>query len=295
MDELAIIIVSYNTKDLTKQCLDSLFEAGIKIKYKVWVVDNCSSDGSAEMLRKYSGINLIETDDNLGFAGANNLVLEKLPARWSLLLNSDTIVSAGAIEWLVESASQNKFDVASCRLTYLDGKFQANGGDLPQPIPVFNWLLGVDDIARKFGIKVPTLHYVSEKEFMNGIGWVAGTAMLINIDVVNRIGVLDNKIFMYAEDVDFCWRATRAGFCVGWVKDASIIHIGGGSSKNPRYVQWRGEFKGLLYLYRKYYGVAASLLLRFFIWMCIMMRIVCFAILGRWSYVKAYGKVIVNY
>ena len=119
--------------------------------------------------------------------------------------------------------------------------------------------------------------------------------MLIRRDVVEEVGVLDGKIFMYAEDVDYCWRAIAQGFKIGWIPGVTITHIGGGSSKYPKIAQWRGEFGGIVYLYKKYYGGLAAVLLRVVIVLFILVRIVGFGLIGKWSYSKAYGKVIVNF
>lgn len=293
--DLAIIIVSYNTRELTKQCLDSLFAHKILPEFEVWVVDNASTDGSVDMLQKYSDINLIIEDSNLGFAKANNLAIKRAKAQYYLLLNSDTIVAENSINKLYTSAVDQGFGISACKLLYTDMTFQPNGGDLPKFIPLMTWLTGLDDLARLIGVRLPSFHFSSQQQFNTRIGWVAGTAMLVKSEVIEKIGVLDEKLFMYVEDVDYCWRAANKNFRIGWVADTSIIHIGGGSSKNPRISQWRGEFKGLTYMYNKYYGRGAAILLRFLIIIFGLLRMLGFGVMGKWDYVKAYGKVIISF
>lgn len=295
MIDLAIVIVSYNSKDITKECLDSLIASKMKVNYDVWVVDNASTDGSVDMLEKYPGIKLIKSEENLGFARANNLAISKIDAKYYLLLNSDTVIAEGAIDSLYSESVKSDYGISSCKLIYPNGQFQPNGGDIPTIMPLFNWLSGLDDLCGILGISLPSFHITKESQFKESIGWVAGTAMLIRKDVVEKIGVLDDKLFMYVEDVDYCWRAKVNKFKIGWISGATITHIGGGSSKNPRVAQWRGEFKGLVYLYNKYYGWVAAILLRLMIVVFGVLRILGFGLIGKWDYSKAYGKVIINF
>lgn len=295
MIDLCIIIVSFNTKDLTKACLDSVLNGKFKKNLEIRVVDNASTDGSIEMLESYEGISLIKSSENLGFARANNLAFRQANSKYYLMLNSDTIVDKGVLDILYEETVKHDYGISSCQLKYANGNFQPNGGDLPKLFPVLSWLTGVDDICRMVGIKVATFHYNQQSEFGGQIGWVAGTAMVIRRDVIDTVGLLDEKLFMYVEDVDYCWRASRMGHQIGWVRGATIMHIGGGSSKSPRVAQWRGEFRGLVYLYRKYYGSVVSILLRLLIVLFGVVRMVGFGLLGKWDYSKAYGKVIINF
>lgn len=295
MIDLAIIIVSFNSQEITKECLDSLIRAKLAMNYQIWVVDNASTDGSVQMLESYSGVKLIKSDKNLGFAGANNLAISKVDASYYLLLNSDTVVDSDSLDILYKEAVRRDYGISSCRLVYPNGVFQPNGGDLPTWGAMFNWLSGLDDLCGAVGVNLPSFHITKESLFKESIGWVAGTAMLIRRDVIEKIGVLDDKLFMYVEDVDYCWRAKISKFKIGWICDATITHIGGGSSKNPRVAQWRGEFKGLMYLYKKYYGWVAAILLRLMITVFGLLRILGFAVIGKWDYSKAYAKVIINF
>jgi len=296
VNELSIIVLSYNTKDLTLKCLQTIFENKGSIKPEVWVVDNNSTDGSCEAIKKkYPQVSLIKSDKNLGFSGGNNLALKKINSSYSLLLNSDTELLPGALDNLIESAGINDFAVASCKIINKDGSLQPNAGELPSFFPMFIWLSGLDDIVRKIWPvnsyqSADKSYYLGEKE----VGWVSGSVMLIRKDVFEDIGYLDEKIFMYGEDVEFCLRAKKAKFKIGWTEKAEIIHLGGGSSLSPRYNQWVGEFKGLLYIYNKYYGVLAALMLKGLFYIFIAARAVSFLILGRMNYAKTYAKIFIN-
>jgi len=296
MIDILTVVLNYNTKYLTERCLKSVLSQEWQRTVKVVVVDNHSTDDSFSYLKlKFPKIDFLQARRNLGFAGGNNLALKKYfgQARFCLLLNSDTQITAGSLDRLFNFALEEKWDIVSCRLVYPDGSFQPNGGELPNFWPLFFWLSGLDDLFRKW-IRLPSYQERSQSYFSDGreVGWVSGTVMLIRKEVFEKIGFLDEKIFMYGEDVDFCWRAKKAGFKIGWTDKAEVIHLGGGSSDQPHFRQWLGEFKGLLYLYRKHYGKPASLLLKLLIYFFVFLRMVAFFLIGKLNYAKDYAKII---
>ncbi len=296
MVDLAIIVVNYRTKELTQKCLRSIYNSKPKNKFEVWVVDNNSSDNSLVVLKKeFPQVNMIESDKNLGFSGGNNLVLKKAKAKYYLLLNSDTEIRGHALENLCEFAETSDFGIMSCKLLNYDGSFQPNGGELPTIFPLFFWLSGLDDIFRKF-LNIPSYqsrgkeYYIDNKQ----IGWVSGSVMLIKNEVMEKIGLLDDQIFMYGEDVEYCFRANRVGFKVGWTDQAEVMHLGGVSSKTPQYNQWIGEFKGLIYIYHKFFGSFMAFLLKTLMYVFIVARIIGFLIVGKILYSRTYAKIFVN-
>lgn len=293
--DLSIIIVNFNTKQLLSDCLSSIFKQDLKEKFRVVVVDNASSDESVDMVkREFPQVEVIESHKNLGFAGGNNLGLKKFESKYYLLLNSDTIVPAGSLGSLVNFMDNSDFGVGSCKLRTRDGSLQPNAGDLPFGLPLIFWLSGLDDILPKIGESLPSFHrkfksfYQGEKE----VGWVSGSVMIIKKEVVEKIGGLDEGIFMYCEDTDYCIRARKAGFKVGWTDKAEIIHLGGGSSKDPKLVQWVGEFKGLVYIYKKHLGILAGFILKIFILMFTIVRMAAFFIVGKFSVSITYAKLL---
>lgn len=295
MKELTIIILNFNTKDLTIDCLSSIFKQKWTIDMRVVVVDNASTDGSvAEIRKRFLKVSIISSNSNLGFSGGNNLGLKKYlrQSKYFLLLNSDTIIKDSSIESLLNFSKKNNYAISSCKLLSIDGSFQPNAGELPKIFNLFVWLSGLDDILRRL-VRIPSyqernkIYYKKDRE----VGWVSGTAMLIKSSLIEQIGYLDAKIFMYAEDVDYCWRVKRAGFKVGWTNKTEIIHIGGASSNHAKGSQWLGEYRGLIYLYKKYYGNISSLLLKNLIRIFILVRILAFYIVGKPSYSQTYAKI----
>ncbi len=288
--DLTLIIVNYNTADLLKDCLNSICKKKWGVSWQIWVVDNGSSDDSVKMVKKnFPQVSIIQSSKNLGFAGGNNLGLKKVTSKYALLLNSDTIIGDQALDNLIEFATEGGYGICSCRLLNQDGTPQPNTGDLPYPLAIFFWLSGLDDLPF-FGSLWPSFHKKDIKE--GEVGWVAGTAMLISKSVLDKIGLLDEALFMYAEDTDFCLRATKAGFKIGWTKKAQITHLGGGSLKDPSFNQWLGEFRGLIYIYEKYFGALASYLIKMLFYIFIAARMVVFFILGKFRVSKTYAKVL---
>lgn len=289
MVELEVVIVNYNTPELTLRCLDSLFQRKTKVNFSVWLVDNASTDYSTQRIKqRYPKIKFIESEKNLGFAGGNNLALKRSDAPWVLLLNSDTEVREDGLDALYKFAVGHDYGILSCQLENPSGTFQSNGGKTPSFLNLFLWLSGLDDI-----LKIPSYQIRKREDFISqqDLGWVAGTAMLISRDVIKRIGYLDSKLFMYAEDVEYCMRAKRNGFKIGWTDEARIMHIGGASLDKPQYRQWLGEFKGIIYIYQKYYGLILSFILRLVISFFVLIRSLAFLLTGKPKISLTYAKI----
>ncbi|HJX58963.1 hypothetical protein A2V61_02790 [Candidatus Woesebacteria bacterium RBG_19FT_COMBO_47_8] len=296
--KLAILLVNYNTSSITLECLKSIFRYPPKESFEVWVADNASTDDSIDQIEKqFPRVNLVKSSANLGFAKGNDLVLKKVFKKFEycLLLNTDTIVYKGSFDKLLDFAENGGFGISSCKLISPDRSFQPNAGSLPGFFPVFFWLSGLDDLVKKF-LPIPSYHQESPKFYLKDrqVGWISGSVMLLSNKLIAKIGLLDEKIFMYGEDVDYCMRAHKAGFKVGWTLSATIMHIGGASSKAPRFKQWSGEFKGLFYLYRKYYGSLAAFGIRLLSYLFICLRALAFLVIGRVEHAKTYAKVITN-
>lgn len=294
---VTVVILNYNTRELLNLCLKSIVSKSWKYKLSLLAVDNNSIDDSVEYIKKhYKQVDIILNDKNLGFAGGNNIALRKVKTRYILLLNSDTEVRPKSIDELIDFAQKGDFAISSCKLLNEDGSFQPNAGDLPFGFAIFSWLSGLDGFP-VIGKFLPSFHrndiifYKNERQ----VGWVSGTAMLIRDDVIQKIGLLDENLFMYTEDTDYCIRAKKAGLKIGWTAKAEIIHLGGGSLKEPQYRQWLGEFEGLIYLYRKYFGEFSSMLLKIQIYFFIILRVIVFFLIGKINFSKIYAKVLFNF
>jgi hypothetical protein len=291
---LTIIIVNFNTQKLLRDCLESIFKTKQKYEIQILVVDNASSDDSVYMVGKdFPKVQVIQNQTNIGFAAGNNVGLKKSKSKYFLLLNSDTKILNKSLDNLVDFMERTDFGISSCKILTNDLKFQPNSGDLPLGFSLFFWISGLDDLPL-IGKYFPSLHrkwenfYQREKE----VGWVSGTVMMIKKEVIDKIGLLDEKIFMYSEDVEYCLRARKAGFRIGWTNKAEIIHLGGGSLKDPAFHQRLGEFQGLLYIYRKYFGLVSQGLLKLLFYLFILIRMIAFAAIGKLNLSKVYAKIL---
>ena len=237
--KLSVIVVSFNTRDLTLSCLKSIEKSGFRGKLEVVVVDNASTDGSVEAIQssfQYGGqakfkvqsynpkIKIIRNKENVGFAKANNQGTRKAKGGYILLLNSDTEVKRGSLDKLVEFvAGKEDGVVVGARLLNGDGTVQESVMHLPtlgRAIEEF-WL----GRKRWFGKYVPKSKGPVEVEA------VVGAAMLVPKKVIDKVGLLDERYFFYFEDLDYCRRVRCAGFKVYYLPAAAAVHYHGASGK----------------------------------------------------------------
>jgi N-acetylglucosaminyl-diphospho-decaprenol L-rhamnosyltransferase len=251
--ELSILIVNWNTKDHLKGCLFSLKEKGHS-SCQVIVVDNDSTDGSSEMVASdYPTVQLIKNDKNRGFAAANNQAYKLSTGRIILLLNPDIIVKKGSLEILMNFLDKTP-DAGACgpRMLGTDGKEQMTG--YYQSLPTaFNFIIRKNDpMVTSTGDTVK-------------VEQIPGACFMIKREVIEKIGFMDERFFVWMDDVDLSARILKAGRSLYMVKDAEVVHIGGVSFKKLFKWQWwlmwrrslvryffkhRGPFEGsIIWLY----------------------------------------------
>lgn len=293
MTKLAISIVNYKTKELTTKCLQSILQKKWGITYEIWLVDNNSTDQSVEFFkRNFPKVHLIESKRNLGFAGGHNLSLKKIDSDYILILNSDTEIEEKILDKIVSFLDDNpEVGVASCKILGFDGKLQPNGGDLPFGPALFNWLFNLESLGFKKAFHRNEKEYYQE---VHEVGWVSGSFMIVRRQVFEKIGFLSEDYFMYFEDVEFCYRAKKAGFKIMINPEVSIKHLSGGSSGDPRFSQWSGEFHGLVIFYREYFGILSTIIIRALIYLSTFLRVLAFAFRGKIKYSLTYVKLVGN-
>lgn len=274
MSKLAVVIVSYNVRDLLARCLESVY-AGLgrapDLAAQVWVVENASADGSAEMVRqRFPQARLLVSERNLGFAGGSNLALRALglderlePAEggsaalpeFVLLLNPDTEVQGNALGEMVRFLEgAPRAGAAVPRLEYGDGRFQHSAFRLPSLMQIWfdffpwpgRW------VESPLNGRYPRALYDAGRPFPVECG--LGAAFLVRAEAIRQVGLLDEGFFMYCEEIDWCWRLRRVGWEVYCVPTARIVHHEGQSARQFReemYVAlWRSRFR----LYAKHRG-----------------------------------------
>ncbi len=250
--KLSIIIISYNTKQLLQNALNTIYSQ-ISSQIEIIVVDNDSQDESPQMVKKYfPNVKLIKNKQNLGFSRANNQGIEHSQGEYILLLNSDTLTQKGALQTIIDFMDSNpQVGIASPKLLNGDGSIQPNGGSLPNIVSLISWATFLDDLPLIKHL-IPQYHQ-THPEFFNStkpIGWISGAAMVLRRQTLKDIGNLDENIFMYSEDTELCLRAQKANWKIYTIASASVIHLSHGSGSKQRAIL--GEYQGLTYIYKKH-------------------------------------------
>lgn len=235
---VSICIVSFNALEYLEKCLLSLRKRPRSIQYQIIVVDNASQDESKNLVRKeFSEVLLIENQDNLGFSKATNQAMLAASGEYLLWLNSDTIVSPEAIEGLVQFLANNpKCGIVGPKILNSDGTFQPQcKRGLPTP---WNSFVYLTRFYRLFPSHPKFTQYLLshlDEDHPNPVTSVSGACLLCNREVLNQIGLIDENIFAFGEDLDWCLRANQAGWEVWYYPYVSIIHFGGkgGSASLP--------------------------------------------------------------
>lgn len=260
--EVSVIIVNWNTRDLLRDCLRSVFDQ-TRAALEVIVIDNASSDRSAEMVAaEFPDVVLIANDDNRGFAGANNQGLEAARGAHVLLLNPDTIVLDGAIDtmlaWL---AAHPDVGCVGCQVLEGPGIIQRTCFADPTPFHQAVVELGLMRLARQVPVFGRPWYLDWDRTTQRDVDVVSGMFMLVPRRVLETVGLLDDAFFIYGEEADWCRRIRAAGWRCVFVPAARIIHLDGGSKstaqiKSRMHVQMQ---KSHLIYARKHHGAAGYL------------------------------------
>jgi GT2 family glycosyltransferase len=235
--KLSIIIVNWNTKNILKQAINSVISETKEIDCELIVVDNNSSDGSSQMIKKdFPSILLIENKINKGFAGGNNDGLKITKGDYLMLLNSDTIVQENAIEKMVKFLDENNEVVMlGPKLLNKYGNFQEScRRNLPDIKNSFLYIFSINKNKYKTHKDENVSGYTEA---------ISGAVMMFRRSVYEKIGGLDERYFMYAEDLDYCKQVFNLGWKTYYLSEAKIIHLGGESSKQK-------SSKNLFYFYK---------------------------------------------
>jgi N-acetylglucosaminyl-diphospho-decaprenol L-rhamnosyltransferase len=276
---VAVVVVSYKVRDLLVTCLRATYASlanSSELDASVWVVDNASGDGSVEMVAaEFPQAKLIARSDNLGFAGGNNLALtalgfgrrpEKSPASQTdskrpdlvLLLNPDAEPIGDAIGHMARFLVEHpKVGGVGAQLQYPDGRFQHGAFAFPGLLQLWFDLFPPRParlLDSRLNGRYPRSLYAAGAPFP--IDFALGAALMVRREAIEAAGLLDEGYFMYAEEVDWCWRIQRAGWPFYCVPAARVIHYGGASTRQFRSQSalnlWRSRRK----LYGRFYGPA---------------------------------------
>lgn len=221
---LSIIIVSYNTREVLRECLASVQRA-VDLPHETIVLDNASPDGSADMVaQEFPDMVLVCNTGNVGFSPANNTGMERACGRYIVLLNPDTIMRPGSMRAWVEAHERVKATISGPRLVGTDGHTQPSAWRIPDLLDATLELFMLHRVVAR------NRYATAELEAGCTVGFVSGAAMLFERSVFERQGGLDPEMF-WMEDADLCLRIREAGGTCWYVGGPGIVHIGGESSK----------------------------------------------------------------
>lgn len=231
--ELTVIVINWNTCGLLRDCLRSVTAGDAQEEHAIIVVDNGSTDGSAEMVeREFPQVRLLRNLENLGFAKANNQALRMVATPYACLLNSDTVVAPGVLAGLVAFMDAHP-RAAACApaLRLPSGRLQTGGAGYELSLrTAFNYFFF---LSRLFPERFPGMYIYQDHFVRKGgavrVGWLAGACLTVRMTAVERAGLLDESFHMYAEDAEWCQRLGRVGE-IWYLPGLEILHVFGASS-----------------------------------------------------------------
>jgi len=270
--DLSVIIVSWNVKDLLRLCLNSVLESlssgkGHRLSPQLIVVDNASSDGSVGMLREqFPQIHLIANEENLGFTRGNNQGIAFSDGRYILLLNPDTEVVGDALgDMVAYMEAHHQVGALGPQLLDPDGQVQSSRRRFPNLSTAYV----ESTFLQQWGPKSDILkrYYVLDgsDDETQAVDWVVGACLLMRRKALEEVGLLDERFFMYSEELDWCYRAKRSGWEVVYLPTAQVIHYVGKSSEqvlSVRHIQFQ---RSKVLFFRKHHGYWNGETLRLFL------------------------------
>lgn len=298
---LSVIIVSYNTRNLTLETVRSVVNSTkssqlLKNNVEIIIVDNDSQDDSVKALKQFKketdlSIIIIENTKNVGFGNANNLGIKKASGKYYLFLNSDTIVQENALERMVQrflSDEKLNLGILTPVLLNIDLTYQPQGGSFPSLTSLFFHMSMLDDLP-VIGKLLPSTQHTGKANRLTlsqlehytdliPVDWIGGTAMMISKQAIDTFGPFDQNIFMYGEDTEICMRAKNHNFVVALDPTATIIHLQNASSNQENAL--RGEFRGLQYIFSKHKSSMQAVLAKILLQYGALIRIFVFSVIA---------------
>lgn len=273
--DLSIIIVNYNTCELTVQALDSVINNTRGLEFEVLVVDNGSKDESIKTICiRYPQVSIIENDTNLGFAVANNQAIAIASGHYILLLNSDTIVQGDCLARCVGYLNKHpEIGALGCRVLLSDGRLDhACKRGFPTPQASLFYFLKLHKIfpySQYFGQY--TLNYIPDDN-ISEVDALTGAFMMVRKETIEEIGLLDEAFFMYGEDLDWCYRIKAAGWKIIYFPEATIIHLKGGSGGRKSSKSIYEFHQSMRTFYDKHYVQSYPVWVRYMVYGAIKLR-----------------------
>lgn len=252
--KLSICIVNYNAKNYLKKCLESIYNNPPKCDFEVVLVDNNSSDASQELVKShFKQVRLVQNKENRGFIKANNQALKNSKGQYLFVLNNDTIVFKNSIDTLIQFMDDHP-KVGTCGPKVLNAdktiQHQCKRG-LPSPWNSLAYFLQLDKLFPKskfFGGYLLT--YLNPNQIQE-VDSLSGSCMLVRDRVIKEVGYMDEDYYMYADDLDWCYRIKTAGWKIFYIPDSQIVHFGGKGGSTKKLYRNIFEFYRSAYIFHK--------------------------------------------
>ena len=267
--DLSVVIVSFNTREVLRRCLETLETEAKRLSLEILVVDNGSGDGSVDMVAQdFPAVRLIHVGANLGFGAANNLMFPAARGRYMVLLNSDAFLRPGALQLAMDHMDGDpETALGGGRLIGEDGAWQPSARQFPSLLNDFLSFTGLSYRYRSSRFWGRADRTWADPLEATETDWVPGAFSIIRTSVLSEIHGFDEAFFLYYEEVDLCRRIKAAGYKIRYWPDIVVVHLGGESSKSmpnaarsasgAQLTLWRLR-SGFIY-YRKHHGSAAWL------------------------------------
>lgn len=263
MIDLSIVIVSWNTKDLLKECLESIVKNTTATSYEIYVVDNNSSDETCAMVSsEFPNVKLIENKYNAGFAKANNQAVELSDSKYILLLNPDTIVLPNAIDRMLKYIKANSnVGIVGCKLLNPDKTLQDSCRRFPTIKTYASILLRLHIVMPN--LKCLKSYFMKDMDYNihNEVDQVMGAALMYRTDVIAKKSYLDSDYWIWFEEVDFCYKVKKNGYKTVYIPDAEIIHYKAQSFNQLYKVEQQRVFNRSLLQYFKKNGTKKEVIM----------------------------------
>ncbi|WP_090811943.1 glycosyltransferase family 2 protein [Paenibacillus sp. 276b] len=293
MVDVSIIIVNYNTRQLTLDCLASVYASQISYQYEIIVLDNASRDDSVQAIQKaYPDVRMIANNDNTGFAVANNQGMKVAKGRYILLLNSDTVVQPDTLQTMVGFMDRRpEMGASGCKVILPDGSLdKACKRGFPTPSASFYYAFGISRLfpeRPKFN-QYQLGHLSPDDEYP--VDCLVGAFMLVRRETIEQVGGLDETFFMYGEDIDWCYRIKEAGWGIFYYPRTYIVHYKGGSARRkPLKITY--EFHRAMWVFhRKHYAKKYNSITNAAVWMGISLKFTLSLLSSKLSLPSRQGK-----
>ncbi|MUG73955.1 glycosyltransferase family 2 protein [Paenibacillus validus] len=287
--DLSIIVLNYNTKQLTLNCLESIRNSVTEYLYEIILVDNHSTDGSIEAFEKhYPEIELIRNQVNVGFSKGNNQAMKIARGRYVLLLNSDTIVNSDTLDVMLQFMDQQPtVGAAGCKVVLPDGSLdKACRRGFPTPSASFYYAFG---FAKLFP-RVPRfnqyqLSYLDPDQDYP-VDCLVGAFMMVRREVIDQVGMLDEDFFMYGEDIDWCYRIKEAGWGIHYYPYTEIVHYKGASSRRRPFKIIYEFHRAMILFHKKHYEKKYSWVVNLLVYAGVGLKFAISILLNRFGSVR---------